>query len=357
MLFFLLLTSCGVDGYKIKGRITGVPDGTMVYMSLVNDELTEVDSAVVRGERFEFNGRQDSASMRMIYSYVAMNGGPIVLENGTINVLMDKEIHRTGTKLNDELQYYISCEEELFQRRMLVATLEKMGGVDTSRLDSMRTITDIAHSGFVNAVYDIVKNNIDNALGVYVITKSGDMLPPYRLHELMTSVPEHLRNEQFENVYSQVQMELDNIKRAELTSVGKHYFNFELPDIYGKKVLFSNIVEKSRFTLLDFWASWCPPCRMEMPKIKSLFDTYAQRGLAVVSVSLDSDTELWREAVGALGMNWVQLCDPSRGSTELAFAYGVKGIPTLLLIGNDGKIVLRGNSIDDMVAKIEVLLK
>lgn len=357
VMLLVLLASCGADGYKIKGKFSGVPDGTKVYMSLVDGELTEVDSTVVNNGWFEFSGKQDVPSMRMIYSYASINGGPVVLENGVINVLIKDKFYRTGTPLNEELQRYISCEEDVLQQSTVIGVLERMAGVNPLRLDSLKSVAEISRTKFVKTVYEIIDNNVDNALGVFVMTKSGDILPPQVLDALMSSVPGYLRNERYEELYSQVKIELDNIKRAELTAVGKYYFDFELPDIFGKKVIFSDIVKKSKFTLLNFWASWCPSCRMEIPKIKRLFNTYAQNGFATVSVSLDDDAELWHDAIDALKMNWVQLCDPSRGSTELAFAYGVKSVPTLLLIDRDGKIIMRSNTIDDMMAKIELLMK
>ena len=133
-------------------------------------------------------------------------------------------------------------------------------------------------------------------------------------------------------------------KKRALTAVGQQYLNFELPDLSDKKVLFSNVVEAGKYTLLQFWASWCAPCRAELPAIEALHKKYNGKGLKVVGLSLDSDIKECRNAVSALGLSFTQLCNPAGGSSEVAAEYGIDVIPSNILINNKGVILGRNLS-------------
>jgi thiol-disulfide isomerase/thioredoxin len=171
------------------------------------------------------------------------------------------------------------------------------------------------------------------------------------------SVPEAYRDERFKRFCKQFKESLITKNGALNTQVGNSYINFELKNPEGNKILFSDIVEKNKYTLLDFWASWCGPCRKAMPQIKEIYEKYDKKGLAVVSLSLDTDGEAWKKAIDELGMTWTQLCNPDGGSREVGQAYGIEFIPTMLIISQDGKIAARGLEGEALAKKIEELMK
>ena len=94
-----------------------------------------------------------------------------------------------------------------------------------------------------------------------------------------------------------------------------------------------------------------------MPGIKKIHEKYGNKGLAVVSLSIDTDAEAWKKAVAELGMTWTQLCNSDGGSREVGQAYGVEFIPTVLIIDKDGKIVSRGLEGEELAAKVDELMK
>ena len=349
-----LLLSCSVDGYRISGRFPDAPDGTVVYMSLFDEELTVVDSAVVSNGKFEFAGDVQEPEIRMLFSYAAMCGGPVVLEQGRVRTLLKDNLYRSGTTLNDELQQFI-LDKDRVDYAMSCYNNAANGSdfINIAVVDSLRRMVDAAQIQFGETMPRLISKNIGNCLGVYLIMNSASSLSVDALSSLLPLVPERFRDKRYAMLAEAVNNATLSQERAAATSVGGVYVNFELPDIDGRNILFSNIVDNSRYTLLDFWASWCPPCRQEMPYIKKIYDEYGKKGLSVVSLSLDSDNSVWREAVASLGMNWMQLCEPSAGSSEVASAYGVETIPMLLIIDSQGKIMARSASAADIYNKLK----
>ena len=353
-----LLLSCSIDGYKIDGRFPDAPDGTVVYMSLFDEELTVVDSAVVENGKFEFAGDIQEPEIRMLFSYAAMCGGPVVLEQGRVKALLKDNLYRSGTYLNDDLQQFISDRDRV-DYAMLCYNNAANGDdfINIAVVDSLRRMVDAAQIQFGETMPRLISKNIGNCLGVYLIMNSASSLSVDALSSLLPLVPERFRDKRYAMLADVVNNAVLSQERAAATSVGGVYVNFELPDIDGRNILFSNIVDNSRYTLLDFWASWCPPCRQEMPEIKKIYDEFGKKGLSVVSLSLDSDNGVWREAVASLAMNWTQLCEPSAGSAEVASAYGVETIPLLLLIDSKGRIIARSASAADIYDKLKELYR
>lgn len=358
ILLLLALTACTKNGYTIKGEYPDAPDGTKVYLALLDENFTYVDSAAVSNGRFTFEGRQDTPVVRMLLSSVALEGGPVVIENGKINVKLRYGIQRWGTPLNDDLQMFFDERGTMSHRiESAVAYIAANRNMGETQRDSLRTMTANARRDFVNTLQHTIGGNMENALGAFLLTQSEEYFSPSELYSIMSMVPEHLHDKRFKVVYARVKDNAGRKMRAIATSVGCNYINFELPDINGNKVLFSDIMTKNRYTLLDFWASWCPPCRQEMPAIKKIAKDYSDRGVAVVSLSLDSNEKEWKEGVSSMQMTWTQLCDPKSGSAEVASVYGVESIPELILFDSKGEIIMRGEPAYRMAEKLQELLK
>lgn len=361
LLYFLVLPfiiGCGTDGYRIRGEYPGVEDGTMVYLANMNAAFSYIDSAVVKNGCFEFTGRRDTPVVCMLLSSVILDGGPVVIENGDINVLLKNGCRRSGTPLNNDLQKYLNAHNKMSQNvAQVVDFIEANNNLSDNQRDSLQIVVDGFRASFVSVLQQVMGGNMNNDLGVFLLTQSENFFTSEEFYSIMSTVPAHLRNERFNTMYNRVAEAEGRKVKAMATGVGGKYVNFELADINGNQVLFSDIVSKSKYTLLDFWASWCAPCRQEMPVVKDIYKEYKGRGLSVVSISLDDNTDEWKEAVSSLGMSWIQLCNPAGGSAEVADAYGVETIPTLLLIDSKGKIVLRGEPAYRVAEKMNELLK
>lgn len=111
-----------------------------------------------------------------------------------------------------------------------------------------------------------------------------------------------------------------------------------------------------KVTLIDFWASWCAPCRQENPKVVTLYNEFHSKGLNIISVSLDEDAESWKEAIAKDGLIWTQVSNLKEMKDPIAIQYGVTQIPTTILIDANGKVIARDLFGADLDAKIKELL-
>ena len=149
----------------------------------------------------------------------------------------------------------------------------------------------------------------------------------------------------------------EHVETVAKTAVGKKFIDFTLNTPDGKPVKLSDFIAANNYTLIDFWASWCGPCRMEMPNVVAAYAKYKAKGFGIVGVSLDNDVESWKKAIKDLNITWPQMSDLKGWQCEGAALYGVRAIPATLLVSKDGTIVARDLRGEDLEAKLAELMK
>lgn len=130
--------------------------------------------------------------------------------------------------------------------------------------------------------------------------------------------------------------------------------DFSVKDISGRDVTLSDL--KGKVVLLDFWATWCPPCRVEIPNLLEIYRQFKNKNFVMISVSLDRNLQAARKFVKEKEMNWVHIIDLKAG-LEIATLYQVEYIPSTFVIGSKGKIEARQLRGDELKSKIAALLK
>lgn len=143
---------------------------------------------------------------------------------------------------------------------------------------------------------------------------------------------------------------LEEQATAKITQSGSLIPNISYPGVNGKALALSSF--KGKYVILDFWASWCGPCRKSIPKLKELYTLYKNKGLEILSVSIDTDEAAWRKAMADEAMPWSQVLSPNKEKTMKDFS--IQGVPTLFLINREGRIVEKFTGYSP---KIEELLK
>lgn len=135
--------------------------------------------------------------------------------------------------------------------------------------------------------------------------------------------------------------------------VGKQYLNLSIANAEGDTVSFDEIVKNNKLTIIDCWASWCPPCCKEMPNMVSLYSKYHAKGLEIIGVSFDDKKDAWLGAVERMNMTWTQLSELNGWENQMMQYYGVEAIPSTFVIDQNGKIVaidLLGDELEETVS-------
>ena len=144
-----------------------------------------------------------------------------------------------------------------------------------------------------------------------------------------------------------------SINSAKATSIGRQAIDFTQPDVNGKNISLSSY--KGKYVLVDFWASWCGPCRTENPNVLKAYNDYKEKGFDVLGISLDNDKAAWLKAIQKDHLPWTQVSDLKAQNNDAYVAYGIKGIPFNVLLDKNGVIVgknLRGEGLEKKLKEI-----
>lgn len=138
-------------------------------------------------------------------------------------------------------------------------------------------------------------------------------------------------------------------------SAAQKMYDFTMPDPDGQMLTMSNIVGANRYTLIDFWASWCGPCRVELPNVQSAYERFHPQGLEVVGVSLDNDRDAWTGCIESMQLAWPNVSDLKGWESAAARLYRIDAIPSNVLVDSTGTIVatdLRGAALHSKLAEL-----
>lgn len=339
-------------GYTIKGKIIGGSDGDTVYLQRLDKGLVPVDTTVLKGESFTFSGTPDSVPSGY-YITAQIGGRPamvgLYLENGTIDVTVSAgSANVSGTPSNDAFQKFQEGMIDIMQQKQ---ELIKQLQLDTTRMAEISG--KIAHqdSLMVEHIRNTVRGNIGNACGIGLLASGSDLFEFSELESLVAQVPSmYASAPEVKALQTKIQLEGP-------TAVGKKFTDFTMNTPEGKSVKLSDFVSQNEYTLVDFWASWCGPCRAEMPNVVKAYNKYKAKGFGIVGVSLDRDSEAWKKAIKDLNITWPQMSDLKAWDCEGAKLYAVRAIPATVLVDQEGTIIARDLRGDDIATKLAELLK
>ena len=297
-------------------------DGKVVYLKKPDSNFRKsnvIDSAKVEKNRFVFKGiAKEMPFVQLISVDESVMPAAFIVEKGKIEMNFDSVLNATvkGTPMNDQYQQF---ETE-------------------------------SAKGIENTDYNFIKSNITNPMGQYFLIRNQYYLEDSQLKELISQSSPDFQNTGI------VQKLQKRIEKREATAVGKQFTDLKGLTPAGKAAALSDYAGKGKVVLIDFWASWCGPCRQSMPDLVATYQKYKNKGLEIVGISLDNNKDAWAKATDDLKITWPQFSNLKGWDEDCAVTYGVNSIPHAILIDKDGKIIARGVGEDELNMKLEELL-
>ena len=353
-----MLTACGTggNGYTITGTVEGSQDGDSVFLQKIeNRQSVRIAATTIKNGSFSFSGTQDTTAVRYITHFDIddnTTGIDFFLENGNISIDLNTVApSATGTPNNNAYQ---AVRDRIATLKTDVAkAYDRLSdsSLGEAQRDSLMTLVETLDNELSNALIEGCRNNIDSEAGIYLLKQSYYYMDDDQLTEITDMIPERFFGD------SGVASIKAFVGKKKATAVGLKYTDLQLHDPDGKDVKLSDYVGKSKLVLVDFWASWCGPCRDEMPTLVKAYAQYKDKGFQIVGVSLDSKAESWKKGISDLGITWPQMSDLKHWDSAAADIYAVNSIPHTVLIDQDGTIVARGLRGEALLERLKELDK
>ena len=351
-------TSLEPNAFVIYGT-TDHADGSSVYRikSGPNGQPVTIDSTKVVNGSFELKGTLDQIDINFIFLEGVNGNVPVILEEGSIEMEIFKDSLASsitaGTPSNNNLaQYRESTQGFAKDMRTLV-----------QEINEANTLGDNILAEDLTAKYKAVETNLSVFEKDFMNSNPQSYVATLILERLVTT--KAMRSSEAKLIYNGFDPKIKSSvsgKKVEAiinvpsnpTAIGEVAPAFEGPTPTGELV--SLVSLKGKVTIIDFWASWCRPCRIENPNLVRLYKRMHDKGLEIVGVSLDKNQSSWARAIEDDGLSWNHVSNLKYWQDPIALLYGVRSIPAAFVLNKEGVIVaknLRGAQLD---AKIEELL-
>lgn len=342
-------------GYTITGSVDGAADGDTVFLQeAAGRDRNNLDTAIIKNGSFTFEGQQDSIVNRYITCQInnEMQTMDFFLENGLITVALSKDNDSaTGTPNNDAYQQIRSQINAIIKKMNTI--YEALG--DSTLTEEQKEAKKQAGNQLEEEYYKVLKEgvqkNITKPVGVHLFLQSFYNNTTAENEALLQQIPaEFQKNERIQKIK-------EFTEKQKKTAVGTHFIDFEMKDMNDKTVKLSDYVGKGKVVLVDFWASWCGPCRQEMPNLVKAYAKYKNKNFEIVGVSLDQEAQAWKDASKKLQITWPQMSDLKYWNSEGAQLYAVNSIPHTILIDAKGTIIARGLHGEELQNKLAEILE
>lgn len=340
------MTGMAQEGFKITAQTQGMPDGKMYLVTDNADTLIVAD--MVNGA-FVMVGKVEREQVAYIMTEDRKGVIPVMLENADFNVVANAQmVYVEGGRMQSLYNEFQAINTSLLQERN---RLEKEMQSAMQEQNQMKAqALNQQYGQFVKkaqeAEMNLLKANNNTFVAAYVITQSMQQVSPEFLKERY-----NLLGADAKASASGVAI-ADMIARYEMLEPGHVAPNFITRTAEGDTISLHGI--KGKVKILDFWASWCAPCRQESPKLLKLYKNYRRKGLEIFSISLDQKTQDWTKAISEDGMIWKHGIDPN---SQIAGLYCLKSIPYMILLDENNRIVAKNLRGAQLQKKIVELLK
>ncbi|TDR25412.1 TlpA disulfide reductase family protein [Flavobacterium cheniae] len=360
-LLFVACNNLKDNEFLISGTANGIENGKKVFIEVQTETGTLAkDTAVVTDGKFELKGITEEIDLGFIRIENEQINLPLILEEGKIEINIVKDsLHKStlgGTPNNDKFQKFNTESRAISEK---VAKFEKDNGPEMQKAQMSNDTVTInkllkEYKKFQNEMNDyskkFIKENPDAYLSVLLL--ENFLMRQYLTPEEIKSYFEGLDKDVKETKSGKkIKTALDSMSAI---VIGKPAPNFSAPSPEGKTISLKESLGK--VTIIDFWASWCGPCRAENPNVVALYNEFHPQGLNIIGVSLDKDAAKWKEAISKDGLIWPHVSNLKHWQEPIAKQYNVQSIPATFILDEKGNIVAKDLRGEELRAKVAALL-
>lgn len=356
------LISCNKDSdYSISGTLNNSTDSQKIYVSeldLATNQPRTIDTAEVTGGKFELDLPEVESPTISFLNVEGVRGSVLFIADNTpisFEIYPDSlyASQVTGGEDNQVLMDYIdtmkASQEEIGEIRNTMMTA--FSQQDSVQLMNSQRDQDAVIARMQKDKKEVVENNPNSIISLMIMQEliGGKMFPAPELQELFDSLSPELKTSQFGKTIEQ------GLSSLSVVEIGSPAPNFSAPTPDGDILALNDVLGK--VTLVDFWASWCKPCRDENPNIVRVYEKYKDKGFKVLGVSLDREgqKDKWLQAIEDDNLTWDQVSNLQFWQDPVAQQYGIRAIPAAFLLDEEGVIVaknLRGPALEEKVAEL-----
>ncbi len=355
LLLTIMIASCGrkANEFVISGVVTGVDTGWVKLTKVGGEKWTTLDSTKLEKGNFTLRGMIASPAM----CYIEIPGKQlevsIFVEPADIKVTIDTgsagKAEITGSATNDVYSEFKTRIKPLNVQMDSLNNLYRQykKANDTAGLNRIDTAADLLDKKKKAVVLDFAMSNAHTVVAPYLIMNYAYWFDLPDLKSFIGVVDTNL------NSTAYVQDIRKRIELLERTAIGQIAPDFTLNDTTGKAFTLSSL--KGKYVLVDFWASWCGPCRRENPEVVKAYRSFHDKGFEILGVSLDTDHGKWTKAIRDDRLAWYHVSDLKGWFSEAGRLYGIMSIPSNLLLDKDQKIIakdLRGADLENKLAEV-----
>ena len=347
----MTLAACNAQsGYKVSGTVEGMPDGKAIIATVNGSSLDTLAKADVKNGSFEFTGNVSEPTGAYIMVIGQRGAIPFMLENANITVNAGQAgLTVTGSEGQKIYDQFMAINTTTQQEAMKLQQEYQAANGDQAKMQAVQEAYAKLMTDAQAKETELIKANPDSYVSTFVIVSSMGQMEYEQLKERYNLLGEKAK------ASAQGKAIAAQIAKLESTAIGQIAPNFTITTPEGESISLYDI--KGKVKLIDFWASWCGPCRGENPHVVEIYKEYHPKGLEIFGVSLDNNKEAWVKAIADDGLVWKHGSDLKGWQSAPAQLYSVSGIPHTVLLDENNKIIAKNLRGDELKQKIAELLK
>ncbi len=356
----LAMTACqqgGGDSYTLKGDLKNLKDSVLFLAHQANG-MPNFDTLHVKDGQFSFAGHTSEPMFAQVITADQSAGFPLILEPGKIDISGDADsmsspgqIKVSGTLNNDALSNFMQIQRPYVPLMMKLQQdyMQANMSQDTAKQAEVEKTMDSIQGVITSDVKGFIRKNPKSVVSAMALQSMMTSLEGPELEQLFSGLDTAVQHSSFgEGIGSKIAAEKQ-------TAIGQAAPDFTMNDTDGKPVSLSSF--RGKYVLVDFWASWCGPCRQENPNVVKVYNDYKGKNFTILGVSLDKNKDAWLKAIEDDHLTWNHVSDLQYWDNSAAKLYGIQAIPANFLIDPEGKIIAKDLRGDDLKAELAQVIK